>query len=324
MKYACIIMRFKQFGSVMQVKMFKIHAVHSIILVSLMMLPCFAQSEAGDSNHASASEEAAIKSQAQAYEKAFALGDAKTIADMWSEDGSFTDASGNQYSGRSAIQKLFAGYFANSGAQPIQIKVESIKFPTDDIAIEKGTCSLMQDGIPQSTTSYTAIHQKRNNQWKMVTVSEVNRAPAPLFLKDLGWLVGSWTVADPSSKNIVHLKVDWDKSHNFMHCVYDCDTAAGARRELQIIGWNPNINAVVSWHFSSTGGFGSGTWIRKGDLLVEEATGVQPDGATTTAHNLIRKIDDQSFTWRSVLRTLNQSPLPDTAEVVAKRDQSIN
>ena len=44
-----------------------------------------------------------------------------------------------------------------------------------------------------------------------------------------------------------------------------------------------------------------------------------PKIGTSLATNLLNKINDNTFTWRSVDRSLNDQLLPDTAEVRVER-----
>ena len=81
----------------------------------------------------------------------------------------------------------------------------------------------------------------------------------------------------------------------------------------QIIGWNPKLGRIVSWHFDAQGGFGNDVWTKDGSKWVIEATGVFRDGSESTAVNIITPVDANSFTWQSVKRTLDGVALPNTA-----------
>ena len=91
-----------------------------------------------------------------------------------------------------------------------------------------------------------------------------------------------------------------------------------ARQRLtggQIIGWNPKLGRIVSWHFDAQGGFGNDVWTQDGSKWVIEATGVFRDGSESSAVNIVTPIDANSFTWQSVKRTLDGVNLPDIKPV---------
>ena len=50
----------------------------------------------------------------------------------------------------------------------------------------------------------------------------------------------------------------------------------------QIIGWNPKLGRIVSWHFDAEGGFGDDAWTKDGSKWVIEATGVFRNGSEST------------------------------------------
>src|SRR5262249_44928996 len=56
-------------------------------------------------------DDASLRAGAREYEKAYAKGDAKALADMWTPDGTYTDSDGEKFVGRQAIQDLFTKDF---------------------------------------------------------------------------------------------------------------------------------------------------------------------------------------------------------------------
>jgi hypothetical protein len=87
----------------------------------------------------------------------------------------------------------------------------------------------------------------------------------------------------------------------------------------QIIGWDPVVGQIVSWTFDSSGGFGHEAWEDRGAQWRIDASSVLPDGTTALSTNLLSKLNDHAFTWRSVERSMNDELLPDTAEVRVER-----
>jgi hypothetical protein len=88
---------------------------------------------------------------------------------------------------------------------------------------------------------------------------------------------------------------------------------------MQIIGWDPVAKQIRSWVFDSDGGFSEGNWTRKGDRWLIHQLGTLPDGSKTSAVNVIKQIDNDSFTWQSVDRSVNGEMLPQVDEVLITR-----
>ena len=141
------------------------------------------------------------------------------------------------------------------------------------------------------------------------------------YLKDLEWLIGDWA---PAAKDQpLRLHFEWMAQKNFIKNTYMVtkdgqSTLTGG----QIIGWNPKLGHIVSWHFDAQGGFGEDVWTKDGSKWVIEATGMLRDGSETTSVNIVTPIDANSFTWQSIKRTLDGVGLPDMPPVKIVRVQS--
>jgi hypothetical protein len=83
----------------------------------------------------------------------------------------------------------------------------------------------------------------------------------------------------------------------------------------QVIGWDPAAGTIRSWMFDSDGGFGEGVWTRKGESWVVKFSQVLSDGRTATATNVYTLIDDNSYKWKSVGRTVDGELQPNIEEV---------
>src|SRR5436309_9338089 len=93
-----------------------------------------------------AKEEAAIEKNANAYVEAFHKGDAKAVAAFWAPDGDYTDQTGHHLKGRQAIEKAFAGLFAETKGLKVRIESASLRFVTPDVAVEDGTTEVFPPG----------------------------------------------------------------------------------------------------------------------------------------------------------------------------------
>ena len=133
-------------------------------------------------------------------------------------------------------------------------------------------------------------------------------------------MVGSWIDNDEDEDVTIQTDCDWTKNQNFMTrsfavVVGDQVDMAG----MQIIGWDPVAKQIRSWVFDSDGGFAEGKWTRKGDRWLIQQTGTLSDGSKSSAVNIMKQIDNDSFTWQSVQRSVNGDLLPDVDEVTVVR-----
>ena len=97
---------------------------------------------------------------------------------------------------------------------------------------------------------------------------------------------------------------EWTKNRNFMTRSFAMVVGDQVNRSgMQIVGWDPVAKQIRSWVFDSDGGFSEGTWKRKGEKWIVQQKGTLPDGGTTSATNIFKHVDDNSFTWQSIDRT---------------------
>ena len=262
-------------------------------------------------------DEKAIRTTADDFVKAFNAADVKAIGGLWAADAEYTDESGQSFQGRAAIEQLYADVFKQHLGAIMTVKIESIRLLGPDVALEKGVARVKSPGgLADTAARYTVVHAKRNGKWTMVFGRDAPYVPASNedYLKDLGWLVGDWS---PAAKELpLRLHVEWMAQRNFIKNTYTVtkdgqSTLTGG----QIIGWNPKLGRIVSWHFDAQGGFGQDVWTKDGSNWVIEATGVLRDGSESTAVNIVTPLDADSFTWQSIKRTLDGVSLPDTPPV---------
>ena len=88
---------------------------------------------------------------------------------------------------------------------------------------------------------------------------------------------------------------------------------------VQLIGWNPLEGHVQSWSFSPDGGHDIGVWLPIDGGWTSEMRGVTGAGAPTSSVNLLKRLDDNAHVWQSIQRYVGGISLPDTDEVVIKR-----
>ena len=79
-----------------------------------------------------------VRSGCEAFVTAFNSGDAKAVADLWTEQGEYVDEAGQVYSGREAIEKAYASFFAEHKDAKINVKSTSLRLVGETVAIEEG------------------------------------------------------------------------------------------------------------------------------------------------------------------------------------------
>lgn len=265
---------------------------------------------------------AAIQQSAADFTEAFNRGDAKAVAAFWTADGEYIDEAGRKYEGREAIEKEYAALIAENPKATLHLMVESVRLLSADAAIEDGQALLEIPAGRQPTSSkYSVVHVKVDGRWLMASVRDthVDNGSAYENIADLEWLIGDWTSEENGVKTESTCRWIGDKS--FVERKYTSKGLDGAEKNgVQIIGWNAQAGHVQSWNFSPDGSFAVGAWTPTEDGWQASITGVTVDGAPTTAVNTMQRLDDDAYVWQSVERTLGETPLPDSDEVVIRRN----
>lgn len=266
-------------------------------------------------------DEAAIRAAGQTYAKAFEAGDAKALAAAWTSDAEYVDDLGRAFQGREAIEKHFAEGFKEQSGAKLEINVASIRMLGPDVALESGSTRVKPaSGRPGPLIKYSAVQVKRDGKWLISNVTESRYAPqsSELYLKDLVWLVGQWQ--SQAGGKAIEFQCQWLPGKSFLSRTYTVtQDGSPISSGTQLIGWDPTLGQIVSWTFNSDGSFGHEFWSQSGNRWEIDASSTLSNGSTSLARNMLTKLNDNTFTWRSVDRSLNDQLLPDTAEVRIKR-----
>ncbi len=262
-----------------------------------------------------------IRAALKSYVEVFNRGDAAAVAAHWSEQGEYTSPDGEKLTGRKAIQEAFAKLFAENKGLKIEVDQPTVRLEKPDLAIEEGIAVVSSEGRAPEATAYVATHVKEDGSWKLKRVEEVVPSAAASHyeqLQALDWMVGEWVDEDEGSS--LRTVCQWTKNKNFLTRSFS--VSIGDQIELegtQIVGWDPLRQTIRSWVFDSDGGFGVGLWSQNGDRWVVKQLHVLADGRQASATNVIRRIDDDSFTWQSIGREVDGQMLPNVEEVTIVR-----
>jgi uncharacterized protein (TIGR02246 family) len=268
-------------------------------------------------------DESAIKSAIEAYAEAFNQHDTKGLAAQWSPEAVYINhVTGEQVVGQAAIAEQFAGIFAAQPKLRIDVRSESIQFLSPNVAVEHGSATLLADQADPEQFDYSAVYVKRDGKWLLDRVTD--KAPEEVAshydqLKPLEWLIGNWT--DDADDARITTECNWTKNRNFLTRSFAINV--GDRVEMsgmQIIGWDAAAKQILSWTFDSDGGFSEAVWTNKKNDWYVHNKGVLADGSKATALNIIKPIDENSFTWQTTERTVGGELLPNVAEVKIVRE----
>jgi uncharacterized protein (TIGR02246 family) len=258
-------------------------------------------------------EKAAVIANDRLYEAAYASADVEALVDFFAEDADYTTEDGRTFSGRAEIEAAIrAGLTANRGSE-LAINAETIRVLGPESVLEKGSTTVKAKDGETSGALYTAIHVKKNGEWK---INQLIESPLPALmprdrLAELAWLVGDWEETDKTDDLSIRSVYEWARGGNFLTRSVTVERAGNVTLEgWQIIGWDPIEERIRSWTFDSEGGFAEGYFTREGSRWLLRETGVAPDGSRTGADNTITKISEDRFTWESNNRTLDGDPQP--------------
>ncbi|MBP9093252.1 nuclear transport factor 2 family protein [bacterium] len=270
---------------------------------------------------ASGTSEAALKSRLQQLTVALASSDAKALSALWLEDGTYSNENGQQWRGRAALEKRFTAVFASEGRLLLDFVPVTVRQLAGNVATVDGFVKFKDEPSGSPDTRFSMVFQKQaNGSWLIVSASETAYVGRENLdrLKSLAWLIGEWVVEKDGSSMVV--KSEWAANKKFIHLRYMLKKAGGEELDSQqIIGFDPRRDQIVSWTFDSRGGFGFGVWSRRDNQWLVDSEGVDPEGRSTSATNIIANQTAKSFSWQSVNRSVEGEPFSDTAALTIIR-----
>jgi uncharacterized protein (TIGR02246 family) len=278
--------------------------------------------QASSQNSAQSPDFKAAEDAAQRYVAAYNKGDAKTLADFFSEDVDYIDQDGAETKGREAIQKLLAENFQANPGVKLDLTVDEVKQLTPDVRVNRGFATVTPKSGAAVATRYVSISVKNGDRWLISQLTETEAPPPSAYsqLRALEWLVGTWE--DKAGDQTVDAKVNWAGDRNFLTRTFKVKGSDQNETDgWEIIGWDPDRQQIRSWIFDSNGGFGESTWVNDGDHWLIQSSNVLPDGSHSTAEHVLTKADDNKFSWESQNRTLNGDPQPSLDKIEVQRVQ---
>lgn len=293
-----------------------------LALVVLVAVPAIAAQPAKQS--LTAQPEDAVRSTLSELQSALSSQNANDVLKLFADDATFIDEAGEQIKGKADLQKRFEQLFKSGGGTGMGIHPQQISFPAPNVALAVGEVSRKSDQSLAPVSRFAMVMTKPNNQgWRInqITESAMRQQANQSRLQELNWMIGQWK-ADSKSSDTAQLSVEWTPNKNFITSKYTLNKPGlPAQVDLQIIGWDPQTNSIVSWHFDSNGGFGRGAWVKAADQekWVVQVTGVGADGTSTIASNVFALKKPTEFVWQSINRSIDGQAVSDTEPVSVRR-----
>jgi len=281
------------------------------------VLPTLAAADAAPSPRAA--DEAAIRAATKAYLAALDQGDTEKLAALWTPDGDIVDAMGNRMVGRDAVsvEKAPAG---DSGRPQFEIHETSLRFLSDEVAIEDGTVEVTPDAGQPLTGRFSATWVKHEGTWKLAALREARggEVSGVEALADLEWMVGDWVVVEDSAgpgaegRPVIEVSTRWNPSKTFLNRVMTITHSPDAPplTITQRIGWDPLTETIRSWVFGSDGSHGEATWTRDGRSWVAQARAVMINGSQSTSLNIYTYDGKDRCAWRSLPTHVGSEHVP--------------
>jgi len=281
---------------------------------------------------------AAIRAAARAYADALKAGDANTLAGLWTADGDVIDDLGQVLRGRETVATPAATPQSKDRPE-FRITETSLRFLTDDVAIEDGEVEVqMPGGGSPLVGRFTATWIREAGNWKIAALREA-RGPEPTgpeLLRDLDWMVGEWKAVDETtsadtgatakSTAEMTMSVRWNDARTFLLREMrirpaHADEKARGLEISQRIGWDPLSRRIRSWAFGSDGSHSEATWMHDGGSWVAHTASVQPDGSQTAAINAYTYDGKNRCTVRSLHTHVGGEHLPPVALTLVRTSE---
>jgi uncharacterized protein (TIGR02246 family) len=259
---------------------------------------------------------AAIKLAGQSFLKAFMARDAKSMAAHWTDNGEYFADDGTILRGRAEIEKAYTEVFAKKGGKAdAELEITSIRFPSKDTAIEEGYFKVRTGKDSVTSSKYSVLHVREGGKWLMAIVREFPSEGTTV--RDLEWLIGAWEAKRDDTE--VLTTYEWWGDKSFIKCNITIKQKGETREGFQMIVKDASTGQLRSWTFDNQGSFGEATWARDGKKWTQESAGVLEDGSVLAATNILTRLDNDSFTFQSVQRSLDGEEVADVPPVRVTR-----
>jgi uncharacterized protein (TIGR02246 family) len=288
--------------------------VLTIACLTQVQLTGRAGEEKGKGENAGDAE--AIKKADAAFLKAYMAGDAKALAAHWTENGEYYADDGTIIRGRGDIEKAFAKLFTDKKLPgEAVLDTTSLRFPSKDTAIEEGYFKVQRGKDAPTAGKYSLLHVRENGDWRLAVVREwPHDGPS---LRDLEWLIGTWEAKRNDTE--IQTTYEWWGDKSFIRVAIILKEKGRTREGFQMIAKDRSTGRIRSWTFDPEGSFAEATWTQDGNKWSQDSAAVLDDGGVIAATHILARIDNDTFTFQSVQRSLNGEDADDIPAVRVTR-----
>jgi uncharacterized protein (TIGR02246 family) len=285
-------------------------AVGATLLLGLALPPARGDDEEPDR----AADRAAVRARTQEFLEALAKGDAKEVAAFWTATGEYVHGD-LTIRGRRNIEKAYVEHLKKKQPGTVTVEGESIRFLSDDTAVQEGVFVVKRPNPADSTRSeFSALFVRSGGKWHF---GQLRESPEAASLQELAWLVGSWTF--PSDGAETRMVVEWTEGKKYLLCRTTRKQDDQTATATQILALHPATGAISSWTFESDGGLGEAVWSRTDKGWTAKVASYTADGDKATATTTLTPIDENTFTFQSTERTIDGEKAEDVGPIKVTR-----
>jgi uncharacterized protein (TIGR02246 family) len=294
------------------------------IVLALVLVPFVRaaepEKEAAAAKTPTAAEQA-VRKVAMSFDEAFNSHSADKVGDLWTADAEYIDEDGQRYTGRDTIKKEYAEFFGANPRAKMRSVIDSVRIVNGTTAVEDGRAIIEPPaaGSPGSSR-YTALYVLQDGKWLLSSVHDMRVATPSNYhrLDDFEWFIGTWKGGEGDVQ--IETTCRWLGNKSYIERTYQVITGGlPSTSGVQIIGWDPELQQMCSWNFSSDSGYAKETWKPREGGWWTQSTGTLGDGTKTTAVKVFQKLDDDTLSLQTTDRTVGGVRLPDLKEVIFKR-----
>jgi uncharacterized protein (TIGR02246 family) len=260
-----------------------------------------AQDKPPKSEPARPDDEKAVREAIESFAHAFEKGDAAAAAAFLTAGAELIPNDAEIMRGRDAIQKAFADHFAKNPRVKIVLDFDPIRFTSRDSAIQEGTMKITADKGDSSSKRFSILCVREDGKWQLAYIKDWPDEDEDL--KDLDWLIGSWTSKQVDSE--ARTTYEWFGNKTFIKAQFTIREKDKTFTGMQMIGTDPKTGDLRTWIFEADGGFGEGTCERQGKKWIFESATQLADGSVLEAKNILVQVDKDTFTWQAVDLTVD-------------------
>jgi uncharacterized protein (TIGR02246 family) len=303
----------------------RIHWKVGLVMLALALtVPSLSATAAGQTKPSAVTEQKddGVRSILMSLEAAISARNVENTVALFAEDVQFIDEAGDEIRGRKELGERFNQLFKSASTPQVGIHPQSISFLANNVALVVGEVSRKQGQEDLPASRFSIIMTEKNNKWQIneITETAMQSEQTANRLQGLNWLIGEWTAE--SAGATATFDVEWAPSHKFITSTCTVNKSGKAPElDKQVIGWDPQRNTIISWHFDSNGGFGNGIWSNEPNenKWTVDVSGVGADGSTTTASNVFTLKTPNDFVWQSIHRSLDGNAVADTEPLTVHR-----